>query len=665
MHMEKERLYELRELLKRYAYEYYTLDRPTVPDSEYDALFRELEELESKYPEEYDPDSPTQRVGYEVLDAFKKVTHARPMMSLGDIFSYEELKDWINKIEKVYGKIKYCVEYKIDGLAMCLTYRNGRLVMGATRGNGIEGEDVTSNIKTIKSIPRSIPYNDEYEIRGEVYMPKASFLRLNEERRAEGQEEFANPRNAAAGSMRQLDANVAAKRGLDGFWYHVPNDPNSDTHHGSLEFAKSLGFKVNESYVLLDDVDDIYDHILKTIARRDDLPYEIDGMVIKVDDYAIQEELGFTSRVPRWAIAYKFPPEEVKTTVEDIFITVGRTGKCTPNAKLKSVKIQGSNVSYATLHNEDFIKDKDIRIGDSVIVRKAGDIIPEVVRVIKEDRKDESIAFSFPDTCPVCGSKIYRFEDEADHYCLNADCPAKVTETIIHFASRSCMDIEGLGEKSVERFYEEGILTSLEDIYTLHLKKDAILALDKFGLKSYENLMEAIEASKTRDLSLLICGLGIRQVGIKAAKILAAHFGTMDDLMVAGVEDLEKIKDIGPITALGIYDYFKDEHNIKLIKALKDFGLNMRSDLKETSDSTSIFSGKTCVLTGTLLKYSRTEATKLLESFGAKVSGSVSKKTDYVIYGQEAGSKLNKANELGIKTLSEEEFMEMIEDGDK
>ena len=662
--MSKERLHELRTLLKQYAYEYYTLDRPSVPDSEYDRLFRELEELEKEYPEEFDPDSPTNRVGYEVLSEFKKVTHSRPMMSLGDIFSFEELKEWIAKIEAVYGKIDYCVEYKIDGLATNLIYDDGHLTQAVTRGNGLEGEDVTSNIRTIRSIPKMISYLDHYEIRGEIYMPKAAFKRCNEERLKNGEEPFANPRNAAAGSMRQLDANITAKRGLDGFWYHIPGDTNADTHHGSLEFAKKLGFKVNDTYKILHSADEIYDHILKTIAIRDDLPYEIDGMVIKVDNYDIQERLGYTSRVPKWAIAYKFPPEEVMTKIEDIFVTVGRTGRLTPNAKLDSVKIQGSTVSYATLHNEDYIKEKDIRIFDTVVVRKAGDIIPEVVRVVKEKRTGAQAPYTFPDTCPICHSKVYRFADEADHYCINSDCPAKVVEGIVHFAAREAMDIEGLGEKRVEQFYNADILKTFEDIYRLKDKKEEILALDKFGIKSYENLITAIEDSKNRDLYSLITALGIRQVGTKAAKVLADHFKDLDHLMDASKEELEAIKDIGPITALGIYDFFRDEHNIKMIESFKEAGLNMRK-LKEDTAISSVFSGKTCVLTGTLLNYTRNEATAILESLGAIVTGSVSKKTDFVIYGEAAGSKLTKANALGVKTISEEEFMEMIKDGSK
>ncbi|MBO7677892.1 MAG: NAD-dependent DNA ligase LigA, partial [Erysipelotrichaceae bacterium] len=410
---EIERIAYLRKVLKEYAYQYYTLDRSVVSDYEYDALFRELEELETKHPELSDPNSPTQRVGFEILSEFKKIDHSIPMLSLGDVFSYDELREWSKKITDVYGQVEYCAEYKIDGLAMSLIYEDGLFKQAVTRGDGVTGEDVTSNVRTIQSIPMAIPYKQHYDIRGEVYMPKSSFNRVNRERRENGEEEFANPRNAAAGSIRQLDSRICASRGLDGFWYHVPDDVNSDTHYGSLQYAKKLGFVVNETTTLFNNIEDVINFIEETGKIRNDLPYEIDGMVIKVNSYDLQRKIGFTSRIPKWAIAYKFPAEEVKTIVEDIFITVGRTGKCTPNAKLTPKKIAGTTVGFATLHNEDNIKDKDIRIGDTVVVRKAGDIIPEVVRSIKENRDGSQLPFVFPDTCPICGGKLYRFEDEA------------------------------------------------------------------------------------------------------------------------------------------------------------------------------------------------------------------------------------------------------------
>ena len=656
---EIERIKELRNLLKRYSYEYYTLDKPTVPDSEYDMLFRELQDLEEKHPEMYDPNSVTQRVGYEILSEFQKVTHERPMLSLGDVFSYDELRDWAKKITDVYGKVEFCAEYKIDGLAMSLIYEDGLFKQAVTRGDGITGEDVTSNVRTIQSIPMSIPYKQRYDIRGEVYMPKSSFNRVNRERLANGEEEFANPRNAAAGSIRQLDSRICASRGLDGFWYHVPDDVNSDTHYGSLEYARKLGFIVNETTSLFNDIEDVIKFIEDTQKIRHDLPYEIDGMVIKVNSYELQRQLGFTSRIPKWAIAYKFPAEEVRTKVEDIFITVGRTGKCTPNAKLTPVKVAGTTVSFATLHNEDNISDKDIRIGDTVIVRKAGDIIPEVVRSIKEERNGSQVKFIFPEICPVCGGRLYRFEDEAAHYCVNSECKARLVFSIAHFTERNAMNIDGLGEKRVEAFLNEGLLTSFEDIYKLFNRKDDILKMEKFGEKSYDNLIEAIENSKKNSLERLINGLGIRQVGEKAAKVLAAYFKNMDAFMNASQEELSNIHDIGPITAEYIREFFNEDSNREMIAQLKLLGVNM-DYIDTSSKEESVFTGKTVVLTGTLEHYSRNEATALLENLGAKVSGSVSKKTDYVIYGTEAGSKLDKANALGVTTLSEADFEKLL-----
>ena len=654
-----ERILELRKLLKRYSYEYYTLDRPTVPDSEYDMLFRQLEELEAKHPEAYDPDSPTQRVGGEILSEFRKITHERPMLSLGDVFSYDELRDWAKKITDVYGEVEFCAEYKIDGLAMSLIYEDGLFKQAVTRGDGVTGEDVTSNVRTIQSVPMSIPYRQRYDIRGEVYMPKSSFNRVNRERRANGEEEFANPRNAAAGSIRQLDSRICASRGLDGFWYHVPEDVNSDTHYGSLEYARKLGFTVNENTRLFGNIEEVIGYIEDTAKIRHDLPYEIDGIVVKVNSYDLQRRLGFTSRIPKWAIAYKFPAEEVKTRVEDIFITVGRTGKCTPNAKLTPVRVAGTTVGFATLHNEDNIRDKDIRINDNVIVRKAGDIIPEVVRSIKEDRNGTQLPFVFPDHCPVCGGKLYRFEDEAAHYCVNTECKARQVFSIAHFTERNAMNIDGLGEKRVEAFLNEGLLNSFEDIYKLHNRREDILQMEKFGAKSYDNLIEAIENSKKNSLERLINGLGIRQVGEKAAKVLAAHFKTMDALVNATQEDLAAIRDIGPVTAEYIREFFDEEANRSMIDQLRILGVNMEYIDNSVAEE-SVFTGKTVVLTGTLEKYSRNEASALLENLGAHVAGSVSKKTDFVIYGSEAGSKLEKARQLGVTTLDEAEFEKLL-----
>ncbi|MBR5754469.1 MAG: NAD-dependent DNA ligase LigA, partial [Erysipelotrichaceae bacterium] len=498
-----------------------------------------------------------------------------------------------------------------------------------------------------------------YEIRGEVYRPKSSFNRVNRERVANGEEEFANPRKAAAGSLRQLDSRICASRGLDAFWYHVPDDVNSDTHYGSLEYARHLGFIVNENTKLFSNIEEIISYIEEAARIRHDLPYEIDGMVIKVNSYRLQNALGFTSRIPKWAIAYKFPAEEVITKVEDIFITVGRTGKCTPNAKLTPVRIAGTTVGYATLHNEDNIRDKDIRIGDDVVVRKAGDIIPEVVRSVKERRTGDLTEFVFPDRCPVCGGKLYRFEDEAAHYCVNVECKARLVYSISHFAERNAMNIDGLGEKKVEAFVDAGLLNSFEDIYKLFNHRDEIMNIEKFGEKSFNNLVEAIENSKANSLERLIYGLGIRQVGEKAAKVLAAHYRTMDEFMNASVESLSAIRDIGPVTAEYIREFFGEQDNIEMINQLKLFNVNMEY-IDNSISSDSIFKDKTVVVTGTLDNYSRSEITQLLENLGAHVAGSVSKKTDYVICGKDAGSKLTKANELGVTVLDEEAFGKLL-----
>lgn len=657
--MSKERLIELRALISRYNYEYHALNKPTIPDSEYDMLYRELEDLEAEYPEMDDPNSPTKKVGYAVLDEFRKVTHDRAMLSLGDVFSYDELRQWSKKITDEYPHVTYSVEYKIDGLAMSLIYENGSLKQAVTRGDGVVGEDVTNNVRTIASIPKHINYEGRYDIRGEVYMPKAAFNRINRERLANGEEEFANPRNAAAGSIRQLDSSVAAKRGLDGFWYHVPDDVNANNHYDSLMFARKLGFTVNETTVLADDIEKVIEIIDETAKIRPELPYEIDGMVVKVNDYNLQRSIGYTSRVPKWAIAYKFPPEEARTVVEDIFITVGRTGKCTPNARFKPVRVAGTTIGYATLHNEDYIRDKDIRVGDMIIVHKAGDIIPEVVRSVKEERDGTQVPFVFPELCPVCGSHLRRFQDEAAHYCINTDCPARVVFGIAHFASRDAMNIDGLGEKKVEAFVKAGVLSSIEDIYKLHNHKDEILGIEKFGQKSFDNLVEAIEESKKNSLEKLLFGLGIRQVGEKAAKVLASYFKDMDHLMAADVEELSEIRDVGAVTASFIHDFFAEEGNINIIEQLKLFGVNMNYIDNSIGDDNA-FRDKTVVLTGSLSIYTRAEATAILENMGAHVSSSVSKKTDYVIYGENAGSKLTKANELGVTTISEEEFRDML-----
>ncbi len=659
--MSLDRVKELRRLLDQYSLEYYTYDKPSVPDSEYDRLYNELKDLEEKHPEWYDPNSITQRVGGKVLDAFNKITHKRQMLSLGNAYNYEDLKAFEQRVVDAVGPVDFEVELKIDGLAMSLTYINGTFVQAVTRGDGIVGEDVSNNVRTIRNIPMHIDLQDEIEIRGEIYMPKSSFERVNEERRLNGEEEFANPRNAAAGSIRQLDSSVAASRGLDGFWYHVC-EANKwvNTHSASLEMLDRFGFKTNSLRKVFNNMDDVWQYILEMTEKRNSLPYEIDGMVIKVDSLSAQEELGTTIKVPKWAIAYKFPAEEVLTTLEDIFVTVGRTGKITPNAKLTPVRIAGTSVSYAQLHNEDMIANKDIRIGDTVVVRKAGDIIPEVVRSLPERRDGSQVPFTFPKVCPICGSSLYRFDGESDHYCMNTECGARIVESIAHFASRDAMNIDGLGVKKVEALNKAGILSKVEDIYDLKYEEEKVLAIDKMGKLSFDNLVTAIENSKSNPLEKLLYGLGIRHVGEKAAKVLSQQFGSMDQLMHASKEDFMAIKDIGEATADALLVFFMDEHNQKMIERLKLHGVRMDTDVVEIQES--LFTGKTVVLTGSLQLYTRSEATSLLESLGAKVSGSVSKKTDLVIYGESAGSKLEKAKSLNVAVMSEEEFNERLQE---
>ena len=657
----KQRIEELRRKLNQYNYEYHVLDAPTISDLDYDKLLRELIDLETAYPEYDDPASPTKKVGGQVLDAFDKVEHKRPMLSLGNVFNYEELKSFCTKIEQEAGQVEYVAECKIDGLAMSVSYLHGQFSQAVTRGDGTVGEDVSANVKTVRSLPMKIDYDQNLEIRGEIYMPKKSFERVNKEREENGEELFANCRNAAAGSIRQLDSKIAASRGLDGFWYHLPDGESYgfETHYDSLMWMKSLGFKVNETYSRkFQNVDEIWKFIEELTALRYDLPYDIDGVVIKVNSYAVQRQLGFTSRTPKWAVAYKFPAEEKETVLEDIFLTVGRTGKVTPNAKLSPLFLAGTKVGFAQLHNEDMIKEKDIRIGDVVVVRKAGDIIPEVVKSVAEKRNGTQIPYVFPKTCPVCGHAIVRDMKEAHYFCINTDCPARVVESIAHFASRDCMNIDGLGVKKVEAFHQMGWLNAIEDIYQISRFETEICETSGFGEKSYRNLVEAIEASKSNPLEKLLSGLGIRQVGDKAAKILAQRFKTMDALMEADVNQLQEIRDIGLVTAQGIVDYFADDANRKRIEHLKQAGVNMEAEHIEVKES--FFTGKKIVVTGTLAHFGRKEIQELLEKLGAAASGSVSSKTDLVIYGENAGSKLDKARKLNIAVISEDELMEKL-----
>lgn len=658
--MSQQRILELRSILDRLAYEYYVLDQPSKSDQEYDRYYQELVALEDEFPQYRDPNSITQRVGGVVLDAFTKVEHKRTMLSLGNAFNLEDLHAFDERVREVVPNARYVVELKIDGLAMSLIYRDGRFVQALTRGDGVVGEDVTHNVKTIPSIPMHIPLQGEVEVRGEVYMPNASFQMLNEEREKNREELFANPRNAAAGSIRQLDSSVAAKRKLDAFWYYFVNAQEYDihSHEEALQKMSEMHLRVNPLRKVCERIDEVWQFIEEITEQRNDLPYAIDGMVIKVDDLDAQNRLGSTVKVPRWAIAYKFPAEEVITKLLDIVVTVGRTGRITPNAVLEPVRVAGTTVSAAQLHNEDMIKEKDIRIHDDVVVRKAGDIIPEVVRPLLERRNDTQAVYHFPTHCPICGSELVRFPEEAAHYCINQDCPARVVESMIHFASRDAMDIDTLGDKKVEFFHKQGFLNTIEDIYCLKEHRQELIDLEGFKEKSVDKLLDAIEDSKQNPLEDLIYGLGIRQVGKKAAKVLAKHFLSMDALMAANEEELVAIKDIGQITAESITAFFHEPKNMELIAHLKGYGLRMDTEAEQIQESS--FSGKTIVLTGTLTQMTRNDAKALLESLGANVSGSVSKKTDLVIYGEAAGSKLTKANSLGVMTMDEDTFMKEV-----
>lgn len=658
---EENRILFLRKELEKYSIEYYVYDNPSVSDQEYDRLMQELMALEEKHPEMYDANSPSQRIIGQVLEGFEKVRHDSQMLSLGNVFNYEEIEEFVNRIQGSVKDAEFVVECKYDGLAMSLIYENGSFVRAVTRGDGLVGEDVSANIKTIQSIPMHIPERRHVEVRGEVYMPKKSFEELNERQKKNNQALFANPRNAAAGSIRQLDSSVCASRKLDAYWYYFQNaqDFGILTQQEALDRMRSLNFKVNPLYKVCKNTKEIWEFIQSIQEKRNDLPYEIDGMVIKLNSLSDQRTLGSTAKVPRYATAYKFPAERVQTRLLDIVITVGRTGKITPNAVLEPVRIAGTTVSAAQLHNEDMILSKDLRINDIVVVQKAGEIIPEVVSSVKERRDGSQVPYVYPTHCPVCGSRLVRLEGEAAHYCINQDCPARVVESMIHFASRDAMDIDTLGDKKIEQLHEFGFLNSIEDIYFLHEHREELLEKRGYQKKSVDKMLETIETSKKQPLALLLYGLGIRQVGKKAAAILANYFVSMDALMKADVDTLVSINDIGPITAQSIVEFFKDESNQKLIQTLKEQGLNMIQEKQEIKASR--FTNKTVVLTGTLEHYTRNEAKEILENLGANVSGSVSKKTDYVIYGTAAGSKLAKAQNLGVATMSEEEFVEEVE----
>ena len=656
----KERMDELIDYINKASYEYYVLDNPTITDQEYDDYYNELLSIEEKYPELKREDSPTNRVGGAVLDKFEKVTHDHPMLSFDDIFNEEEIILFDERIKKVVSTAHYTLEPKMDGLSGSLIYKKGVLVRGATRGDGITGEDITTNIKTIKSVPLRLTEDIDIEVRGEIYMSKKSFLEANREKVKNGEKEFANPRNAAAGSIRQLDSKVAAKRNLDFMAYFIPNpeDYGIKTQKESLEFLRKLGFVTN--YKLngyAKNVKDITNYINSLSEKRDNLPFEIDGVVLKVDNLEDEKRLGFTSRVPRWGIAYKFPAKEVLTTLKEIKFTVGRTGKITPNAIFSPVHVSGSLVSKATLHNSDYCIDKDVRVGDTISIRKAGDVIPEVVEVKLDRRKEDSVPFKMIENCPMCNSVLVR--KDANHYCKNEHCPSRKIESLIHFSSRDAMYIEGFGESIVEDFYNLGYLKNIDDFYTLDKYKDELMLLEGFGEKSISKLLESASNSKKNSLERLLFGLGIRYVGKKTAKILSKYYKTMDNLIKADFDELKSINDIGDVIAKSIVDYFSDEKNINLINRLKDLNLNMRYLGEEVNTSNENINGKTFVITGTLSR-PRDEIKEEIEGLGGNVTGSVTKKTDYVIAGEKAGSKLTKANELGIRVLTEEEYNNML-----
>lgn len=656
----KERMDELIDYINKASYEYYVLDNPTITDQEYDDYYNELLSIEEKYPELKREDSPTNRVGGAVLDKFEKVTHDHPMLSFDDIFNEEEIILFDERIKKVVSTAHYTLEPKMDGLSGSLIYKNGILVRGATRGDGVTGEDITTNIKTIKSVPLRLTEDIDIEVRGEIYMSKKSFLEANREKIKNGEKEFANPRNAAAGSIRQLDSKVAAKRNLDFMAYFIPNpeDYGIKTQKESLEFLRKLGFVTN--YKLngyAKNVKDITNYIDSLSEKRDNLPFEIDGVVLKVDNLEDEKRLGFTSRVPRWGIAYKFPAKEVLTTLKEIKFTVGRTGKITPNAIFSPVHVSGSLVSKATLHNSDYCIDKDVRVGDTISIRKAGDVIPEVVEVKLDRRKEDSVPFKMIENCPMCNSVLVK--KDANHYCKNEHCPSRKIESLIHFSSRDAMYIEGFGESIVEDFYNLGYLKNIDDFYTLDKYKDELMLLEGFGEKSISKLLESASNSKKNSLERLLFGLGIRYVGKKTAKILSKYYKTMDNLIKADFDELKSINDIGDVIAKSIVDYFSDEKNINLINRLKDLNLNMRYLGEEVNTSNENINGKTFVITGTLSR-PRDEIKEEIEGLGGNVTGSVTKKTDYVIAGEKAGSKLTKATELGIRVLTEEEYNNML-----
>ncbi|WP_072725018.1 NAD-dependent DNA ligase LigA [Tepidibacter thalassicus] len=657
----KKKIDELTEIINYHNHKYYVEDDPEISDYEYDMLMKELIELEEKYPDYKKEDSPTQRVGGKALEKFNQVAHKVPMLSLSNAFSEGDLIDFDRRIKSVITEnIEYVVEFKIDGLSVKLTYENGIFKLGATRGDGQVGEDVTLNLKTIKSIPIKLKENINVEVRGEVFIAKDKFEQLNAYQEEKGLSLFANPRNAAAGSLRQLDPKITAKRPLDIFVFNLEwiQGIEFKSHSESLEYLKSMGFKISPNYKVCKNIDEVIDYIKYWQDNRENLKFDIDGIVVKVNDLEQRRKLGSTAKSPRWAIAYKFPAERKKTKLLDIIVQVGRTGTLTPTAVLTPVKIAGSTVSRATLHNEDYIKQKDIKIGDMVIIQKAGDIIPEVVEVVFDERDGSEIEFNMPSKCPECGEKTVRIKGEAATKCSNISCPAQIRRGIIHFVSRDAMNIEGLGESIVTLLLKENLINDVADIY--YIKKEDLIPLERMGEKSAQNLINSIEKSKNNDLSRLIFGLGIKYIGNKGAKILANHFKDIYELMNAKEEDLVKLEEFGSVMAQSVVQFFENEKNIKVIEKLKNAGVNLKSLKREDGSVVRIFDGMKIVLTGTLEKYKRNDVKEIIEKFGGKVTSSVSKSTTFVLAGREAGSKLDKANSLGVKVIDENTFDNLI-----
>ena len=653
------RINELKKILTDAGIAYYVNDNPTMEDYEYDKLMTELISLEEKYPEYKTLDSPTNKIGGEILTKFEKVNHEIKMMSLADAFSYDELRDFDNRVKSIASEATYLCELKIDGLSVSLKYEKGILVRGATRGNGSIGENITHNVKTIKSIPLKLVKDIDIEVRGEIFMPKASFIELNKEREENEEELFANCRNAAAGSVRQLDSKIAAKRNLDAFLYYNL-DQNVRTQEEALLSMKALGLKINNLYKHAKDIDEVIEYIESIAKIRDSLPYDIDGIVIKVNELDLHNIIGETIKYPKWAIAYKFPPEEVKTKLIDIIYQVGRTGVITPVGVFKPVFVQGSLISKATLHNEDYIKMKDIHVNDNVIIHKAGDVIPEVVGPVLEDRGNDIIEFKMIDKCPCCGYPLKRIDTEADYYCTNPNCKEKLVNGLIHFASKPAYDIDTLGEKVVKDLYELGYITNIPSIFTLKGCYSELIKIPGYGEKSIDKLLDSIEKSKENNLDKLLFGLGIRHCGGKVSKLICKKYANMDNIMNATLEDIANIPDCGEVIAKSIYEYMHDENNLKLIERLKELGLNMEYNMGDIK--VNYFTNKKCVLTGTLSSMGRTEAKALIESFGGSLSESVSKKTDILILGDNPGSKYDKAKALGIYIMEEPEFLEKIKE---